>query len=80
MRWAPARAASVFAVVLWFALASVTAFLFWHIFINDGEAADDTVFASQSLAAIVILGSLLLLTIIVYGIFWVRNNQKEAHA
>lgn len=57
----------------WVGMATVTAFLFWHVFINEGAAADEAVKAGDSAAALVLLAVCLVLTITVYTFFLFKN-------
>jgi hypothetical protein len=58
----------------WLGMASVTAFLFWHVFINGGAAADEAVQAGDTVAALILLGVCVGLTVLVYSFFWVRRR------
>ena len=59
----------------WLGLATVTAFLFWHVFINEGAAAGEAVSAGDSIAAMVLLGVCFLLTSATYLFFWLKNGR-----
>jgi Zn-dependent protease len=61
--------------VAWVGMAAVTAFLFWHVFINEGAAADEAISAGDPMTVLILLTVCLGLTVLLYGFFWLRHAR-----